>query len=408
MPSGPITRRPDGHKRLFIPYFADHCHVFAGALRRAGHEVVVLPPPDDEVRRLGEEVSSGRECHAYSMIAGDLAKLVRSGEVRSGDAFFFPGAINPCLLPQYRDALLHALRRMGGAEKIDVLTPLAEDLLATLGIRGLFTFWQGLVAADLLLRASCEARPYELVEGLTDRVHQQNLRELALAVEHGAVEEVLPPAARRLAEIPVDRSKPRPIVGVAGDIYTRINDFASGGLFGRLEALGCEVWPASTFVESTDFGNMRSIWSAARSRQVKQALRLAFYEVLKNFESDAVWRTFAGTVRDRREPSYREVIAMTSPYMGPESHMLVMLNVAKVIDFARGGASGVINAICFNCMVGTVSASMLDRLRRDLDGIPMATLVCGGTEGTSGDTRLEAFVHQVRRYHERHGGAREG
>ena len=400
MPSGPVSRGTQGYKRLLVPYFADHAHVFVGALRRTGLNAELLPRPDDEVRRLGEENTSGRECHVYSLVAGDLAKLVRSNQVEDGDALYYPGAISPCLLPQWRDSLIHSLRRLGGKE-IAVVTPLAEDMLQTFGVRNLFVFWQGLVAADLLIRASCELRPYEVVPGTVDAIHEQNLAALAEAVASGSVEDAMHEAARRIAKVSVDRSNPRPIVGVAGDIYTRINDFASGGLFKRLEALGCEVWPASTFTDNTDFMNMRNIWSAARGYQVRQTLRLALYEMAKNLHSDRVWSVFSGTVRDRREPTYNQVIEMTSPYVGSESNNLVMLNLAKVIDFAWGGASGVINAICFNCMVGTVSASMLDRMRRDLGGIPMTTLITGGTEGTSGDVRLEAFVHQVRRYWER-------
>jgi hypothetical protein len=34
----------------------------------------ILPPPDERTIVLGEEHSSGKECHAYAIIAGDLVK----------------------------------------------------------------------------------------------------------------------------------------------------------------------------------------------------------------------------------------------------------------------------------------------------------------------------------------------
>ena len=36
---------------------------------------------------------------------------------------------------------------------------------------------------------------------------------------------------------------------------------------------------------------------------------------------------------------------------------------AKIVDFARNGADGIINAICFNCMVGNASAAITEKIR---------------------------------------------
>ncbi len=403
IPSGPVVRSAKRPTRVFLPHIADHAHVFAGALRRAGHEAIVLPPPDDEVRLAGEELASGRECHAYSIVAGDLAQLARSRDVQDGDAFLFPGAVNPCLIPQYRDAMLYGLKRIGGPE-IEIITPLAEDLLEMFGMRGLFLFWEGLVATDLLIRAACEVRPYERDPGATDRVHARNIEAISEGVEEGGVVEPLRQGALRLAEIDTAGMGTRPLVGVAGDIYTRINEFASGDLFHRLEALGCEVWPAPTIVDTTDFTTAKNILDNAKRREIRAAMRLKFYETLKDADTERMRGAVSGMIRDRKEPTFDEVLELTAPYAGPETHHLALLNLAKVIDFAHGGASGVVNAICFNCMIGTVSAAMLDRLRADHDGIPMATLVYGGTGGTSSEARLEAFVHQVHRFHERNRG----
>ncbi|MBP1716392.1 MAG: CoA-substrate-specific enzyme activase [Deltaproteobacteria bacterium] len=95
-----------------LPYFSDHVYAFAGALRGVGLSARILPPPDDETLALGEEWSSGKECHAFSLFAGDLAKLARSPR-RDGEVFFFPGARCICLVTQFEEVLNYLLQDMG-------------------------------------------------------------------------------------------------------------------------------------------------------------------------------------------------------------------------------------------------------------------------------------------------------
>ena len=66
--------------------------------------------------------------------------------------------------------------------------------------------------------------------------------------------------------------------------------------------------------------------------------------------------------------------------LGQQQNEVLLLNVAKMVDFARRGADGILNALCFNCMLGTVSAAIAGRLRNDHQGIPIANLVYSSVE----------------------------
>ena len=77
---------------------------------------------------------------------------------------------------------------------------------------------------------------------------------------------------------------------------------------------------------------------------------------------------------------------------------VLLLNIAKMVDFARRGADGVINVICLNCMLGTVSEAISAQIKRDYERIPIPTLVFSGTDSPSENTKLEAFVYQVHRF----------
>jgi len=67
-----------------------------------------------------------------------------------------------------------------------------------------------------------------------------------------------------------------------------------------------------------------------------------------------------------------------------------------MVDFARKGADGLINVICFNCMLGLTSAAISSRIKSDFENLPIPTLIYGETENTSASSRLEAFVEQVK------------
>jgi predicted nucleotide-binding protein (sugar kinase/HSP70/actin superfamily) len=92
---------------------------------------------------------------------------------------------------------------------------------------------------------------------------------------------------------------------------------------------------------------------------------------------------------------------LAAPYMRNEAHELLFLNTLKIVDFAQRGADGIINAVCFNCMVGNAVAAIIEKIRRDYHDIPIVTVVYSGGEDPSRALVLEAFVSQVKRHYER-------
>lgn len=320
--------------------------------------------------------------------------LTRSAR-KSHEVFFFPGTTIPCLLHQYGDAHRLLLGRMKVSD-LSVSTPGFEDLKALLGLVIGARLWRGLVAIDLLIKMVCETRPYELEHGQTDEVHRRNMKDIETAIATDELPAALTMATSRLRLIPLDRSTPRPVVGVAGDIFTRINPVGNQDLFAWLEERGCEVWPAPFLVDIMDF-SLRREWTRG---SLGEAALLGALMLRKNVETWRVRRMFRGQVKRGDEPSYQEVLDMATPYLGEEQNEVLVLNVAKMVDFARRGADGIVDAVCFNCMLGTVSAAVTGRIRENHDGIPITNLVYSAVEGNQ-RAMLEAFLHQVKTYAKR-------
>jgi predicted CoA-substrate-specific enzyme activase len=387
-----VGAEPKAARQSFvIPYFSDHAYAYSGALQAAGHQARVLPLPSEEIVLLGEANTTGKECHPYSLLTGDLVHLARAPR-KSEEVFFFPGTTIPCLLHQYGEGHRRLLDRMKVSD-LSVLTPGFVDLKALVGIEIGARLWRGLVAVDLLIKMVCETRPYELEHGQTDEVHRRNMKDIETAIATDELSAALTMATSRLRLIPVDRSTPRPVVGVAGDIFTRINPVGNQDLFAWLEERGCQVWPAPFLVDIMDFCFRRN-WTKG---SLGEAALLGALMLRKNVETWRVRRMFRGQVKRGDEPGYQEVLDMATPYLGEQQNEVLVLNVAKMVDFASRGADGIVNAVCFNCMLGTVSAAVTGRIREHHDGIPIANLVYSAVEGSQ-RPMLEAFLHQVKTY----------
>jgi predicted CoA-substrate-specific enzyme activase len=383
-------------KRSFVlPYFADHAFAFSGALRGIGIKAEVLPLPDEHSIALGEQHSLGKECHAYSILAGDLIKFAHS--VREGDeVYYFPGTKDICLLSQYGEGMRYILDDLGITD-LEVLSPSGGFLFRILGTPGLKLLWQGLVAMDLLIKATCELRPYEIHSEQTDKIHQKNLKDIQSGLANGSFNTAWKKCVERINDISVQKEW-RPKIGITGDVYTRLNPVANHGLYHKLEKMGCEVWPPPLFVDEVDFGIRKSISDDFKSKKYRNLVAKGLVNIRKDFETWKVKKELLGALEGFSKPAYKTILDFTSPYIHLENNRILLLNIAKMVEFVKRRADGVINVICLNCMLGTVSEAISAQIKRDHGRIPIPTLVFSGSDSPSENTKLEAFVYQVQRF----------
>jgi predicted nucleotide-binding protein (sugar kinase/HSP70/actin superfamily) len=65
---------------------------------------------------------------------------------------------------------------------------------------------------------------------------------------------------------------------------------------------------------------------------------------------------------------------------------------------AKRGISGVAAILPFTCMPGTVVASVSDTFRQDHDNMPFINIAYDGSDTVALDTKLQAFVYQVKQF----------
>lgn len=384
-------------KRIFIPNFSQHVHIFAAAFHAVGLDAHVLPVPDAETMRIGEELSSGRECHPFAIMLGELKRMTQSGKFRTGDVFVSPSGTTPCLVRQYGDALrIHAHRAK--LPEIEIWDASTEQVEKMIGKSGFIRFFQGITAVDFLYILATRLRPYELHNGTMDNTFDNAVASIADAVANKqSPVSALQRSVYKLLTVPRDGYPgDRPVIGVTGDLYTRINPLGNMDLFKRLEDMGCEVWPSPFFAANASI----TAWQGAKQQAGRLHLTDAFKKKIKSeIASTATKRLFQNIdpeiVRLATEQTPAELIGLARPFVSEHTNSPTILGVGKIADFIERGAEGVINAIAVHCMVGISIDSTMPLLRKSYPETPIITLTYGSSQEPGQQIKLETFVQTV-------------
>jgi len=176
-------------------------------------------------------------------------------------------------------------------------------------------------------------------------------------------------------------------------------------LFDRLEELGFEVWPSPLMAGNSELISTLEIGRNLRRGGIRRAARESATKVLVMGMRRRLIRRLSPEIAALAvEPLPEELIEAAMPFAGSHTNYLIMSAVAKMADFLKRGASGAINAVGINCMVGTAASAAVPRIRAAFGQAPVVTLFYGSTEGPAQRVRLEAFAHQVHQFHRRFKG----
>jgi predicted nucleotide-binding protein (sugar kinase/HSP70/actin superfamily) len=90
-----------------------------------------------------------------------------------------------------------------------------------------------------------------------------------------------------------------------------------------------------------------------------------------------------------------KLLALAAPYLHVSFAGEAILSIGKAVEFYHRGAQGIVNAMPFACMPGTIVTAISKKVRKDFDNLPWLNMSYEGLEGANEYTRLEAFVYQA-------------
>lgn len=400
-------------RRLYLTRMTDcGTEALAAALRAAGLQAEVLPPPDARSLELGSRHLSGEECLPAKVTLGDYLKVVEApGFDPARTAFMMPTTEGPCRFGQYAPYIRKVLGDLGYPE-VRVLSPTSGNgyqQLEGAGTAPVRAAWRALVAADLLRKLLLKTRPYECTAGDADAAYAAALRELCAvlevpgrrpAVQLAALHEVLEGIRARFRAVPARYERGRLLIGVQGEIFCRMNEFSNEDLIRCLEGCGGEAW-LSDIAEWIWYCNVEqeeALRHAGRGYSFAM-LGARLRDRVQRADEEALRGIFHEDFEGYEEPGgVTEILRAGEPYLprGGASGEMV-LSAGKVDWFFRKGADGVIDISPFSCMNGIVSEALYPRQSRDHAGMPIKSFYFDGTRRDLAD-ELEIFLELARAY----------
>ncbi|MFU8796779.1 MAG: acyl-CoA dehydratase activase-related protein [Dehalococcoidia bacterium] len=401
----PAKRIRELDKTIYVPYMSEHSVVWAAALNSVGLDARVLPHPDHLSEEIGRRYVSGKECHPYLLTTGDLVRMTELEDFDPDRAAFmmlnFDGS---CRLSQY--ALSHklVLKRLGLGH-IPVIAPVNsvrhDECTELFGLKWGEAVWRGWLATDVLLKKLLHVRPYEMNKGESDRVYAHSAEEIASGIVNGDFWRALDRSMAAMDEIQVEHED-RPVIGVVGEFYTCMNSWANNDIIREFESLGAEVRLGPTTTDYLVYFNEVYPETHFSSRRYLSALHYYLRRFPFMHWKSRVEGMMKNELRNSRIPGVEDVITLAAPYVSDDIDPVVTVNVAKAKNYAVQGCSGIANLVILNCLYGTVSTAIYRGIQSEHDRIPVLNMVYDGLQHTNAKTRIEAFIHQAKLYHERH------
>jgi predicted nucleotide-binding protein (sugar kinase/HSP70/actin superfamily) len=397
--------KTDRTKKIYIPFMCDHSFAVAAAFKACGVDADVFPESDEETLYWGRKLTSGKECYPCILTTGDMVKLLKDPDFdHSRAAFFMPSGNGPCRFGQY-----HRFHRLVlddlGFHHVPIYSPNQDETLYNdLGIMGSqFTRlgWQGIVAVDLLMKKQLEIRPYEKEKGKTDQVYEESLKRVCETIlKGGDLEKALQQSIKEFNQIEVDGLGTKPLIGIVGEIFVRLNRFANENVIRKIEQFGGEAWIAP-LTEWILYVNTIAKKRSLKKRSFSNLLKVFLTDYYQKKDEHHLEKIFKGQLRNFGEPKTRSIFKKAKPYIDSSFEGEAILSVGKTIDFAKRGASGIVNIMPFTCMPGTIVSTLLKRYQEEHNNIPILNMAYDGQEQTNTLTRLEAFMYQAKEFKNR-------
>ena len=399
----PSPASPPKDRILYFPYMNDGGYMLAAAARSIGVPSESLPKQTEEDLAIGRKYTSSKECFPMICTTGSfIKKLQEPGADPKKMSFFMPDHNGPCRFGQYNHFHRILFDRLGYADA-ELITPSNdtsyEDVAGEHGQKFRINAWKGFVVADYLRKIYRETRPYEINKGDTDRLYEDALHRLERCIEKGAkgLHKVLSGIASDFMTIKVDKSVRKPVVAIIGEIFMRDNAGCNGNIANRLEDLGVEVviGPFSEWIYySTHRFTRDSRWKNDTKGIIKSKIQGFGQDVIAN----SLLKGIKKLTDHEKDVSLHDMLKLCNTYVNEFYDGDPPIAMGTSVALSKRGVSGFAAILPFTCMPGTLISSISDSFRKDHNNIPFINIAYDGQDTVSLDTRLQAFVFQVKEF----------
>lgn len=372
-----VTRKFETPKNLWIPPMHPYgTPLMAAALRFSGLPARPLPTETLQTFQMAKAYTRGTECVPAPSTIGAFLNVLKSSDAPEKECFFMPSAKGPCRFGQY-----HTLHRiiLDDAGYKNTAIEAWDDESGSYGMdmKTSRRIFNTLLTADILYKARCRIRPYALNRNQFDETMQSVLDKAVTATERGEdIALTLHNAASILSKIKRSLEK-KPLIGIVGEIYVRLNPYTNQNLVETIENEGGEAWvaPFSEWIQYLSFlDTMKASWE---NQKVAARLKVFLKNTYMMRQEKILTRTMLPIIGDRLEPSIKSTVKAGEKYFPREFDGESILTVGRAVEFAHQGTNLIINCAPFGCMPGTLTSGILERVESE-HKIPVVSLFFDG------------------------------
>ncbi|MCL0070435.1 acyl-CoA dehydratase activase [Dehalococcoidia bacterium] len=384
---------------LLLPRMAPHIDPLAAVMEAFGVRAIVLPPANESNLLYSNKVTSGTECLPYRVTLGDFMRFYYEQGTHGIDLndveTFMAGAFGPCRLGKYALEQRRVLQEIGF--DLPMRTSVSNNAYRDWGLgRGFERLgWKVIVAVDHLEKLLWRTRPYEKSPGAADALFEELLAGIADRVRRKEnFDDVLIEAVPRFKSL-IDPDKPRrPLVGINGEIFLRMNAFSNGNLVKTCEDAGLEV-VVSPFGEWMKYVSLRNLEDGFKHREITKIIKGYLRRWVQNRDEKSVLDKFAPFL-DIEEPTTKEILSSTKPHLSPRCGSEAVLSIGTGIKWMENPSfAGVISVMPHGCMPGGIVAAMSENLSADY-GKPWIALTYDGSMETNNLAKINNFAEVLR------------
>ena len=386
----PLTKE----KTLILPHLEDVLTKFAEAvLKSHGYDALVAEETPESIL-LGMRMVGGGECAPVAALLGSIVQTAKNHGLKPDQtAALIPTSFWACNFPQIPLAIKTGLKN-AGLEGLEIFT--TEVAGQKLPIRLNYALYKGYIVGSLLHQMAAKLRPYEIVEGETERRKWAGVEKIRQAIlnKHNLLktfEEVI----RDFSSIRVSRSDgKRPLLVIFGDLYVVCNWIFNFELEKAIEKAGGEVLPPS-FADMGHFGHLNQIeWMARNNSYLPSAEVRALNAFIRH--QDLKFRRAAKPVLGRTYPLFNRRLLKEVRRVGIPAELEgeTALNLARIFYYwkhIRPDAFVHINPLY--CCPGVVTTA-LARWAEEKLGVPIIHLFYDGISNPN--ESLRPYIHYLR------------
>ena len=255
-----------------------------------------------------------------------------------------------------------------------LFSPTSEDGYAFLTPKMEMGVWKAICLGDALYKLRCRIVPYHKHPVMAEALINEVLDEICGLIRAGRDWKVA--LSSLMGTLSIDSSldqPPKPLVGIVGEIFVRLNSFSNQHIVGAIEDGGGEAW-LSPMTEWIYY-----VWEsvAMKSGLMKKLGINLKKHILHKVEKD-IMALFSPVLDQRHEPSMASVMGKALRFIPPDFEGEAILTIGRAKLFAEQGAHLVVNCSPFGCMPGRVTSHIFQTYR-DYFQVPVVNLFFDGT-----------------------------